>query len=118
LEFMPEDRVAELFAASDAAVVARGDGGTSGSLILALSMGLPVVAARTPVYAELTDNGAAGWLFEPDSVESLSAALGEAAASAPELRRTKARTAFAVAERLRWPEIGARTAELLVGDAS
>ena len=48
--FVPENGVAELYDAADAAVVARGDGGTSGSLILALSMGKAVVAADRPSY--------------------------------------------------------------------
>ena len=34
----------DLFAAADVAVLPRGDGGTSSSLVLALDMGLPVVA--------------------------------------------------------------------------
>jgi glycosyltransferase involved in cell wall biosynthesis len=38
LEFVPTECVAELFHASDAAIVGRGDGGTSGSLILAMSL--------------------------------------------------------------------------------
>jgi beta-1,4-mannosyltransferase len=115
LGFVPDDRVADVFAAADAAVVARGDGGTSGSLILALSMGVPVVAARTEVYTELLDGGAAGWLFEPGDTRSLRAAIEEAAAAGPEERRRKGAAAFRQAEKLRWPEIGARTAELLAG---
>lgn len=113
LEFVPDDRVAELFAACDAAVIARGDGGTSGSLILALSMGVPVVAARTPVYEELLGGGRAGWLFEPGETDSLRAALEAAAAASPEERTSKGRAALEQAQRLRWPEIGARTARLL-----
>ena len=53
LEFVPEERVAELFHACDAAVLPTGEAGTSGSLILALSMGLPVVAADVPTTREL-----------------------------------------------------------------
>ena len=45
LRFIPDDGVAELFEASDVAVLPRSDGGTSGALILALSLGLPVIAA-------------------------------------------------------------------------
>ena len=48
LEPVPVESVDELFKASDAAVFPRGDGWTSGSLILAMSMGIPVVAARQP----------------------------------------------------------------------
>jgi beta-1,4-mannosyltransferase len=116
LRFVPDDLVAELFGAADAAVVARSDGGTSGSLILALSMGVPVVAARLPVYEELLGGGTAGWLFEPESTDSLRAALEVAAAAGVEERRRKGEAALAEAEGLRWPEIGARTAALLAGD--
>jgi beta-1,4-mannosyltransferase len=115
LGFVPEERVSELFGAADAAVIARGDGGTSGSLILALSMGLPVVAARTPVYEQLLDGGAAGWLFEPGGTESLRATLEEAAATPEDELRAKAFAARRQADELRWPEIAERTAELFGG---
>ena len=64
LRFVPDEEVAELFEACDAAVYARADGGTSGALVLALSLGRPAVVADTPDYRELTDDGAAAWLFE------------------------------------------------------
>jgi beta-1,4-mannosyltransferase len=48
LEPVPDEGVTELFGAADAAVLTRRDGGTSGALILALSFGVPVVAARRP----------------------------------------------------------------------
>ena len=43
---VPDHEVAELHAACDIAVMARSDGWTSGSMILSLSYGLPVVAAK------------------------------------------------------------------------
>ena len=82
LGFVPEERVTELFHACDAAVLPRGDGGTSGSLVLALSMGLPVVAADVPTVRELTRGGEAGWLFRPHDLSSLRTAL-ELAVSDP-----------------------------------
>jgi glycosyltransferase involved in cell wall biosynthesis len=118
LRFVPDDLVTELFGAADVAVIARGDGGTSGSLILALSMAVPVVAARVPVYEALLGGGAAGWLFEPGSSDALRAALEDAAASGGDERRFKREAALARAESLRWPEIGARTAALLAGEAA
>jgi beta-1,4-mannosyltransferase len=113
LERVPDESVSELFAASDAAVVARSDGGTSGALILALSMGMPTVAARRPVYTELLGDEEAGWLFEPGDTASLADALERAASASPETLRCKAGAAQAQADRLRWPEIGARTAAAL-----
>jgi glycosyltransferase involved in cell wall biosynthesis len=112
LGFVPDDEVAELFGACDAAVLPRGDGGTSGSLILALSLGLPVIAARTRSYVELTDGEASGWLFTPGDRESLRSAL-EAAASSLEDAERRGANALRRAEGLAWPEIGERTAHAL-----
>jgi glycosyltransferase involved in cell wall biosynthesis len=106
-------RVAELFAASDAAVLPRSDGGTSGALILALSMGVPVIAARTPVSEELTRGGRAGWLFEPGDHDSLRAALEEAAGTAAAVRLEKGALGLEQARALSWADIGSRMAALL-----
>ncbi len=113
LGFVPEDRVAELFEAADAAVLARGEVWTSGSLILALSLGVPAVAAQIPTHEELIGGGVAGWFFRPGDVASLRTAL-EAAAADPALVRAKGAAALKQAERLRWPEIAGRTAAILV----
>jgi glycosyltransferase involved in cell wall biosynthesis len=115
LGFVPNEGVAELFGACDAAVLARADGGTSGSLILALSLGLPAVAATAPTYEELTDGENAGWLFRADDAESLTTAL-ERAAGDPAAARAKRQLALAIAQRLSWPEIAAKTARLLLAD--
>lgn len=113
LGFVPEARVAELFGACDVVVLPRGDGGTSGSLILALSLGLPVIAARTPSYEELAGGEEAGWLFEPGDRESLRLALQSAAADPDEVRDRGA-SALRRAQRLAWPEIGERTASIFL----
>jgi glycosyltransferase involved in cell wall biosynthesis len=112
LVFRPHELVAELFGASDAAVIARTDGGTSGSLILALSLGLPVVLADVPAYHELTQGHRAGWLFRRGAEASLREAL-EAAAADPAEAYARGRVAREVADTLRWPEIATRTAALL-----
>ncbi|MGZ4411045.1 MAG: glycosyltransferase family 4 protein [Gaiellaceae bacterium] len=112
LGFVPDEEVSELFEACDASVFARSDGGTSGALILALSLGCPAVAAATPAYERLIGGEAAGWLFEPGSAESLRAAL-ERAASDPAAAQAKRREATARAELLSWPAIAERTASLI-----
>jgi glycosyltransferase involved in cell wall biosynthesis len=109
--FVPNDRVAELFGACDAAVCARIDGGTSGSIVLALSLGTPVVAARLAGYEQLVGSDAAGWLFEPGEGKSLRAALKRAAADRAALG-FKRQAALARAAALDWTEIGRSTAEL------
>jgi beta-1,4-mannosyltransferase len=111
--FVPVERVRELYDAADVAVVPRGDGGTSGSLILALSMGVPVVAADAPAYRSVTANGEAGWLFPPDDPASLVSVLEEAAgASAAELAAKRAAAQRAAAA-LSWPGAARRIAGLL-----
>ena len=112
LEPVPVESVDELFKASDAAVFPRGDGWTSGSLILAMSMGIPVIAARQPTYVDLMDGEAAGWLFEPGDVSSLKDCLSAAAAD-PEHARRKGSLALDLARRMSWERSAAMTARLI-----
>ena len=108
LELIPERHVAELYQAADVAVIARSDGGTSGALILAFSMGKPVVTARA--YEELV--GTAGWFFEPADVESLAETLHNAAGDRAALV-TKQHAATTIAEGLAWPPIADELTVLL-----
>ena len=111
--FVRNERVADLFAASDVAVVSRGDGGTSGSLVLALSLGVPVVAADRPTYRELLANGEAGWLFSPGSAVSLAESLEAAFGASEEELRVRAERARGQAAALDWDESARRLAALL-----
>jgi glycosyltransferase involved in cell wall biosynthesis len=112
LDFVPDDRVAELFHACDAAVHARGDAGTSGSLVLALSLGLPLVAADTQTTRELMRDGDAGWLFRPHDLASLRQAL-ERAASDPAEAGTRGARALGIARELDWSSTAGEFARLL-----
>jgi uncharacterized protein YciI len=82
--------------------VPHGDGGTSGSLILALSFGVPVVAADRPSYRDLLANGEAGWLFAAGDSESLARALDVAFSAPEEELRRRAERAAAQAAALEW----------------
>jgi glycosyltransferase involved in cell wall biosynthesis len=114
LRFVADHELAELFDAADACVYPRGDGGTAGTLLLALSLDTPVVAARTPTYRELLDEERCGWLFTPDDPQSLAETLIRAAdPGAAAVRGMRA------AERVSgtdWPEVGRLTADLLLAD--
>src|SRR5262245_1375407 len=112
LGFIPDDEVAELFGAADAAVISRGDGGTSGALILALSLGTPAVVADAAGYLELIDNGRAGWAFTAGDSQSLGRALDAAAADVYEFA-AKREAARCAASRLSWPEAARRTSALI-----
>lgn len=113
LEVVPADRVGELFAMADAFVLARNRVWTSGSLILALSMGLPVVAPRLPSVTDVLGEGEAGWLFTPGDADSLAqtlrcAALDHGAAA------EKRRAAGLRGEQLPvWSEVARQTARAL-----
>ena len=83
-------------------------------MVLALSMGVPPVAADQPTYAELVDGGRAGWLFAPGDPVSLRETL-EVALADPEGRRARAAAGLARAETLSWPRVGEQTAQLILG---
>jgi glycosyltransferase involved in cell wall biosynthesis len=108
--FVPEGRVAELFRASDVAVLPRTDGGTSGALLLAISMGLPVVAARREAYSDLTGSGECGWLFTPDDSVSLAGALEAAVTADPSTLEAKGAAAGRVARERSWRRAAELTA--------
>jgi glycosyltransferase involved in cell wall biosynthesis len=114
LEFIADDRVAELYGASDAAICPRQDGGTSGALMLAFSMGMAPLAARHPTYETLTDGETAAWLFTPHDDASLEAAL-RAAAGDPDANRAKGEAGRRLVDDFTWDGMGARIGALLRG---
>lgn len=73
LEAVPDEIVRPLFRATDAMVLARSAEWTSSSLVLALSLGVPVVAADLSTTRETIGPG--GWLFTPGCATSLREAL-------------------------------------------
>ena len=111
LGFVPEEEVGDLFAAADVVVSPRGDGWTSGSLILALSQRKPVIAARREAYAELVPPDA-GWLFVPHDPAALTAALDAAAAASEQRLASMGEAAAAVAASLSWEAAARRIAAL------
>lgn len=112
LQFVPVEEVAELFDMSDVGVLARGDGGTSSALVLALSLGKPVIAADVEDYRRVAGNGEAGWFFSPGDPESLAGALAAACAGP---REAQAEAARRCGGRLSWAAVAERTANLLAG---
>jgi beta-1,4-mannosyltransferase len=115
LEFIPDDRVSELYAAADAAIAPRQDGGTSGALMLGQSMGVAGIVAAVGNYEEITGGDAAAWLFTPYDQESVTATLAEAASSR-QLAQAKGEAGRRLVEPFSWDAMARRTAELL--DAS
>lgn len=114
LHEVPKDQVAELFGIADAFVLARGEPAwTSGSLVLALSLGVPAVAARVAPVTRLLGDEVGGWLFTPGDPDSLALAMRRAAgdpASALAKRVAARELGDALPE---WEEVACATAQLL-----
>jgi beta-1,4-mannosyltransferase len=113
LGFVPDDRVAELFGAADAAILARTDGGTSGALVLALSQGVPPIASALPTYAALVSSTGAGWLFEHGNPDALEDALLRVASESSAKRAARAAAARAQAETMDWRDSSHALAALI-----
>ncbi len=113
LEFIPDEAVSELFDAADAALVTRSDDGTSGVLVLAVSLGIPLLVADTPGYRSATARGTRSWYFAPESPPALAEAL---AAAAHELGGHRSPTRAGDAGHLpSWAEVAERTGAALRG---
>jgi glycosyltransferase involved in cell wall biosynthesis len=68
-----------------------------------MACGLPGIAADALGPAWIVDDGESGWLYEPDDVGRLRAALIEAVNDPDERRRRGANALAAVRSRFSWP---------------
>ena len=106
--FVPENRLPVYFGAADAVVLPFQRILTSGSLLLAMSYGVPVVAPHLPLVTEVLGD-AARFAYPPDTGGALAEALREVAEAdltsvrAATVRRTDA---------FGWDAIGRRTLEV------
>jgi beta-1,4-mannosyltransferase len=103
LEFVPDDEVAELHLAADAAVIAYREVFSSGALLLALGFGLPVVAPAESTAPEV----AAGPALETFAPGALRAALDAVRRGDPARRRE---AALRAATECSWEAIAEETA--------
>ncbi len=99
---VPDAEVQKLFAAADFAVFASEGNLTSGSMMLALTMGVPVIAPAVGDAVELIEEGKTGFLIREQSPEALAEGLRRAAVLAPEKRKEMALCALKQAESLSW----------------
>ena len=77
---------------------------TSGSAILALSFGLPVIAPAMTSLVELIQDGVNGFLYDPEHPQGLEKALLRAADTDRARRACMSEAAFVYAISLRWSE--------------
>ena len=113
LDRVPEDELSAILRAADVAVMPFRNILTSGSAILAMSHGRPVVAPAMGCLPE-TLPADASILYDPDASDGLSRALKEAAGADLVSMGHRAR---AYADTLDWGPIAEATARLYRGDA-
>ncbi len=106
LERVPEDEITGLLAASDVVVLPFRRITTSGSAMLALAHGRPLIV---PGLAALADLPPAAVIRYDGSIPSLAAALTEAARAGRPVLAAMSAAATAHASGTSWPEISART---------
>jgi glycosyltransferase involved in cell wall biosynthesis len=110
-----DQRAADLHAAADVSVVPRSVDWTASSAVLALCLGLPVVAADLPSVAELLGPGA--WRFAPDDPVALARTLDAALRETPEARAARGARGREHVNRFDFPSLAAVTAQLFRGEA-
>jgi glycosyltransferase involved in cell wall biosynthesis len=104
--FFGQAEIPDLVASADFMVAPYLASLTSGTVLLAMSLGKPVIAPRLPTLAELIVDGENGLLFDPQAQGRLTAALERACAfDASELRRLS-EAAFDTAMRYDWRIVG------------
>ena len=77
---------------------------TSGSALLAMSFGVPVMAPSIGILPELLQDGHDALLFEPDSPDALGGIIRRALSMSPKGRARMARAALAKAELQNWQD--------------
>lgn len=114
LAFVPDARLEELFGWCDVVVLPYRDIFTSGSLLMAMTAGRPVIAPRAGLIPEYIDERAA-FLYDPHDPQGLEQALAEAAqcSKLDEMAHHSAQRA----EDFDWSSIGEKLVSIYRGQA-
>jgi glycosyltransferase involved in cell wall biosynthesis len=107
------DVLPAFLAASDAVVLASVREQFGSVLVEAMACGLPVVAVDRFGPADIVDDGATGWLVEPDDAAQLADALVACAGDATERRRRGRGGWWVARDRFSWPALAANLAVVL-----
>ena len=110
--FVADREVGELLGSADIVVLPYREIDASGVLMTAISAGVPIVATRVGLFAELLEDGKHGKLIEVDDHVALARALEELVEQ-PELRARVSRDVRALCDSLpSWASIAQQTAAL------
>lgn len=112
LRFLDEDEVGPIFANSDITAMPYREIDASGVLMLALSIGRPIVASRIGLFAEILEDGTHGYLIPMEDHAALAVAL-EKLVRDPALRTQMGENVRRLGESVpSWREIAGHTAAL------
>jgi len=104
--FLDDSELQVFFRAADVAVFPYQNVLTSGSLLLALSFGLPTVIPQVGMTADLLQNRGAGFLYDRANPDGLTQALQQALACKRAGRLVQMRdNALALAQSQSWPNV-------------
>lgn len=104
--FLDQAEIPDLLARTDFMVAPYVASLTSGTALLAMSLGRPVIAPRLPTLTELITDGENGLLFDPQEEGGLAAALERACEIAESRLQRLSEAAFETAMRYDWRIIG------------
>jgi glycosyltransferase involved in cell wall biosynthesis len=104
--FLDEAEIPDLLASVDFVVAPYLASLTSGTLMLAMSVGRPVIGPRLPALAELISDGQNGLLFDPREKDGLAAALARACDIEASKLHLLGEAAFSTAMSYDWRIIG------------
>lgn len=108
-----QQELPELFAASDAVILASEREQFGQVLVEGMACGLPVIAPRLLGPAMIVEDGRTGWLTEPEDEDALEKAIVEAVRDPAERHRRGAESREVVRERFSWKRITAEFAAVL-----
>ncbi|MCU0905942.1 MAG: glycosyltransferase family 4 protein [Rhodobacteraceae bacterium] len=103
---IPDSALAAHVRACDAIVLPFERILTSGSMMLALSLGVPVIVPDLPGLAETLEDGVNGLMFPPGDADALAARMADVSAMAPGARDALSRNAATTARLRDWGWIG------------
>lgn len=116
--FVSEDEVSQLLGSADVVALPYREIDASGVMMTAISAGVPIVATRVGLFAELLEDGVHGRLVDPEDHKALARALEELVES-PQLRSQMGEQVRALRDALpTWRSIAEQTSRLYAELAS
>lgn len=112
IRFIPDDQLADFYAAADLVVLPYRRIYQSGVVLMAMSYGKPVLVSDLPGMTEIVSDGDNGLVFRHNDSDSLASALCQAFADPAQLSRLAACGFTHVRDNYDWQRIGQMTADL------